>query len=76
MIIKGVVNRKRVKAAIWVTDCGRRIPLYRMTTHHILSTIECFNGNGAKFIPEDYLGGKEKWLKIFNDELIKRNFKS
>ncbi len=43
-----------------------------MTTEHIKNCIACWNGVGNKEIPSDYLGGRAKWLKIFNQELINR----
>ena len=61
------------KGHIWVTALGDNIPVKQMTTVHIKRCIDCWNGVGNKHIPNGYLGGKEKWLKIFNDELVSRN---
>lgn len=58
---------------IWVTAYKRKIPVKNMSTTHIKNCINCFNGTGNSNIPNDYLGGKEKWLKIFNHELSIRN---
>ena len=58
---------------IWITAYGRKIPVKRMSTSHIKNCIKCWNSKGETIIPEDYLGGKKKWLKIFNQELINRN---
>lgn len=57
---------------IWITAYDIEIPVKQMTTEHINNCIACWEGRGNMRIPDDYLGGKEKWLKIFNDELISR----
>lgn len=56
----------------WVTAKRRIIPVKSMSTEHIQNCIACLEGRGNKIIPENYLGGKEKWLTIFNEELIRR----
>lgn len=61
-----------IKKHIWITVYNRRIPVNEMTTNHIKKCIACWNGVGNMIIPDGYLGGKEKWLKIFNSELLKR----
>jgi hypothetical protein len=58
---------------VWKTAYGRRFPVRSMSTKHIRNCIACWNGMGNKDIPEGYLGGRDKWLKIFNDELASRN---
>ncbi len=58
---------------IWVTARGVEIPVKSMTTSHINNTIRCWNGEGRMNIPSNYLGGKEKWLNIFSNELVNRN---
>lgn len=58
---------------VWVTAKGNRIPVKEMSTKHIKATVKCWNGKGKSKIPSDYLGGKDKWLKIFENELISRN---
>ena len=58
---------------IWETAYGQEIPVREMETSHINNTIRCWEGKGKKKIPHGYLGGKAKWLKIFNEELINRN---
>jgi hypothetical protein len=57
---------------IWVTARRVQIPVKMMTISHINNTIKCWNGQGKLHIPAGYLGGKEKWLKIFNQELLNR----
>lgn len=57
---------------VWVTHRRERIPVREMETSHIRNCIRCFEGKGRMIIPSDYLGGKEKWLRIFNQELINR----
>ena len=57
---------------IWITAYKVKIPVQKMETSHIKNCIKCFEGTGNQFIHPNYLGGKEKWLKIFNDELTKR----
>lgn len=61
------------KNYVWITAYHKRFYVRNMTTSHINNCIKCLEGRGNMTIPENYLGGKEKWLKIFNDELIKRN---
>lgn len=58
---------------IWVTARRMKINVREMSTAHINNCINCFNGKGSMRIPEDYLGGREKWIKIFNNELINRS---
>ena len=43
-----------------------------METSHINNCINCFNGLGYSYIPSTYLGGIDKWLEIFNKELLRR----
>ncbi len=57
---------------IWITAYRQKRFVREMSTQHIINCIKCFNGEGNVRIPEGYLGGKEKWLKIFSDELITR----
>jgi len=57
---------------VWITAKREQIYVNKMTTNHINNCIKCFNGQGNMTIPNDYLGGKEKWLKIFKEELVKR----
>ena len=58
---------------IWGTARGKSIPVQKMTTFHIKNCINCWNGVGNMIVPDGYLGGREKWLKIFVEELAKRN---
>lgn len=57
---------------VWVTARKKRIPVREMSTKHIKNCIRCWEGRGKVTIPAHYLGGREKWLKIFNEELTKR----
>ena len=57
---------------VWVTARKKRIPVREMSTSHIKNCIRCLEGKGKLKIPATYLGGKEKWLEIFNEELTKR----
>lgn len=61
-----------VEPHIWVTARGIEIPVPSMSTLHINNCIACWEGRGNMEIPKDYLGGKQKWLEILNQELIKR----
>lgn len=62
-----------VNKHIWVTAQRKQIPIQKMSTQHIQRCIKCWNGEGRMNIPEHYLGGKKKWLKVFQDELERRN---
>lgn len=62
-----------IKKEVWTTAEGANIPVKQMSTKHIHATIKCWNGQGKLDIPAGYLGGKDKWLKIFERELISRN---
>lgn len=72
-----VVQYQRVEnmpeSPVWITAFGNRIPVKKMSTGHIIACINCWNGNGNMRIPNEYLGGKEKWFSIFNNELVSRN---
>lgn len=57
---------------VWITACDKEISVRGMTSQHIENCIACWNGVGNKIIPSDYLGGREKWLKIFHTELLNR----
>lgn len=57
---------------VWITARRKKIPVNEMSTSHIRSCIACWKGTGTTLIPAGYLGGKVKWLKIFNEELTKR----
>lgn len=57
---------------VWITAYDLEIPVKQMSTEHINNCIACWEGRGNMKIPFDYLGGKEKWLKIFDDELLNR----
>ena len=57
---------------IWITAYDEKIPVKEMTTEHIHNCIACWNGVGNLEIPHDYLGGRRKWLEIFDLELINR----
>jgi len=57
---------------IWVTAYRKKIPVKQMSTEHIKNCIACLYGKGNLQIPDNYLGGKRKWLRIFKQELINR----
>ena len=57
---------------IWITAKGVKVSVSSMSTKHINNCIKCWLGKGNMRIPKGYLGGKNKWLAIFNEELIKR----
>ena len=57
---------------VWITAKRERVFVRDMTTSHIRNCINCLNGTGNMRIPFGYLGGTEKWLKIFNNELQNR----
>jgi|SRR5690606_8587845 len=65
--IDNILDRK-----VWITAQRIKIPVREMSTKHIKNCINCWNGKGKLHIPNSYLGGKTKWLKIFEDELINR----
>lgn len=56
----------------WITAKHKAIFVREMSTNHIQNCINCWNGKGKSRVPTGYLGGKEKWLKIFNQELLNR----
>lgn len=57
---------------VWITATRKRLFVKQMTTQHIRNCINCWNGKGKLKIPNGYLGGKEKWLRIFQNELTQR----
>lgn len=61
-----------IEQHVWITRDKRKIPVREMSISHIKNTIKCWNGKGRSIIPSGYLGGKEKWIKIFNQELLNR----
>ena len=61
-----------LKNHIWITAYRKKISVREMETSHIKNCIKCFKGKGNMAIPENYLGGRTKWLKIFYNELINR----
>jgi len=65
--IDSILDRK-----VWITAQKVKIPVREMSIKHINNCIRCWNGKGRLHIPIGYLGGKTKWLKIFEDELTKR----
>jgi hypothetical protein len=67
-----IVPVANVKQHFWKTARGSRLPVKSMSTEHIKNCIRCFLGKGNMRIPVNYLGGRKKWLEIFNDELISR----
>ena len=61
--IDNILDRK-----VWITAQKIKIPVREMSIKHIRACINCWNGKGKSHIPPGYLGGKTKWLKIFEDE--------
>ncbi len=55
---------------IWITANRRQIPVKDMEASHLSNCIKCFESGK---IPATYLGGKDKWLPIFTQELLNRN---
>ena len=56
----------------WITNEGIEYNIPEMSTKHIVNIMRCWDGKGKLTIPEDYLGGKDKWFGIFREELDKR----
>lgn len=70
---------------IWTTQNGTKINVKDMTTKHILNTLKCIEEERIQFIinigwsqDNDYqeydenIGEKERWIKIFEEELERR----
>lgn len=60
---------------VWITAQRIKIPVSEMKSQHIINCINCWEGKGKLKISNNYLGGKDKWLKIFKKELDKRFIK-
>jgi len=58
---------------VWITARKVKIPVREMETSHINNCVKCWNDKGKLKIPSNYLGGKTKWLEIFEQELLSRN---
>lgn len=74
--VKSLIEKRfkvDIESHIWITARGRRVPVRQMNASHIRNCINCWEGTGRMRIPAGYLGGKEKWLGIFNRELENRN---
>lgn len=70
---------------VWTTQNGTKINVKDMTTKHILNTLKCIEegrivflidlgyleDNDCKIIDENDIK-KERWIKIFNEELERR----
>lgn len=57
----------------WKTARGRHIPIFWMTTSHIINTLGCLRGVGLMEIPEVHEGKtKQEWIDIFKTELRQR----
>jgi hypothetical protein len=54
---------------IWVSSSGKAVCVKDMSSNHIFNAIRCWTGRGGATIPPHYLGGRDRWLKIFEDEL-------
>jgi hypothetical protein len=57
---------------VWITATKQKMLVREMKTSHIKNCIRCWDGKGKSCIPAGYLGGKAKWLEIFNKELLNR----
>lgn len=58
---------------VWTTAKGTKLPVKLMSSSHIGNCIKCLNSVGGSQISNGYLGGREKWMNIFMDELTSRN---
>lgn len=56
----------------WVTSTGEKISVDKLETRHIHNIIRLFKRNR---INRNYLGGKDKWMKILTKELERREGK-
>ena len=54
---------------VWVDKYGNEIPVNTMKTSYIKNCIRAFESG---IIRKTYYGGKDKWMKIFNEELADR----
>lgn len=63
-------NELAIAQHIWITAGKQRISVTAMHTEHIINCINAFNSGK---IPIQYLGGRTKWLEIFNEELNRRS---
>ena len=69
---------------IWTTQNGTKINVKDMTTQHILNTLKCIENRKILFVVRRYeedndfetfdenIRVKERWIKIFKEELEKR----
>ncbi len=57
---------------VWITHRGLPIRVAHMDTIHIQNAIKCWNGQGKREIPNDYLGGRDIWIPTFENELLNR----
>lgn len=57
---------------IWVDKFRNEISVSNMRSSHIKNCIKAFESG---IIPNSYHGGKDKWIKIFNEELSNRRNK-
>ena len=64
-----VIEPTDITNHIWRTAYKKRIPVCEMSTNHIRNCLYAF---ASGIIPSNYMGGREKWETIFNDELLKR----
>jgi hypothetical protein len=62
-----------IEKKIWRTASGELIPVEKMDTSHIFNVLRCLTGKSNTRIPEGWNGkSRQQWIKIFEDELIKR----
>lgn len=66
------LSEQELADRMWKTNDGRLIRVDEMGSDHIINTIRAFNRGK---IPVNYRGGKDYWIKRFNDELTDRGAK-
>lgn len=64
--------KKLLDNHVWITADKRKLFVHEMRSSHIRNCIRCWTGIGKRVIPNGYLGGKTKWLEIFENELTRR----
>lgn len=71
-ILKELKFEFMLRKRLWVKADGTVVPVCCMTPSHIRNTIACLKGDGFSQIPDSYLGGKEKWIAVLEEELRQR----
>lgn len=54
---------------IWITNTGEKILVNNMDTQHIINCVLCIKDKRISSIKDH----EDEWIKIFLDELIKRD---